>query len=262
MTHGAERVAVITGASSGIGLATARALAAEGWTVVISARGGNALNDLAAELGGKGRKAYVIPADLRSADGPERLIDETIARLGRVDLLVASAGVYVRKRPWETGAGDYRESMELNFYGAVRPILRVLPHMLERRSGQIVGISSVDGKKGLTYDIVYVPSKFALTGFLDVLRQELHGTGVAVTTVLPGRVDTPMIGGLRVPPVSAKISADAVARAVMRGIRRRSAEVLVPYWSSKTIVLLSAASAALGDWLVRLFRLEGSDTKT
>jgi hypothetical protein len=152
--------------------------------------------------------------------------------------------------------------MELNFYGAIRPILRVLPHMLERRSGQIVAISSVDGKKGLTYDIVYVSTKFALTGFLDVLRQELHGTGVAVTTVLPGRVDTRMIGDLDVPLVSAKISSDAVARVVLRGIRRRSAEVLVPYWSSKALVVASAVSAGLGDWFVRILRLEGRKSKT
>lgn len=262
MTSTPGRVAVVTGASSGIGLATARALAAEGWTVVLTARDSKTLETLAAEIKGNGGMAHVIPVDLRSADGPERVIDEAIALLGRIDLLVANAGVYVRKRPRETNAGDYQASMELNFYGSVRPILRVLPHMLERRSGQIVGISSVDGKKGLTYDIVYVPTKFALTGFLDVLRQELHGTGVAVTTVLPGRVDTPMIGDLRVPVVSPKISSEAVARAVMRGVRRRSAEVLVPYWSSKALVVISALSARLGDWLIRMLRLEGSTFKT
>jgi len=259
---GADRIAVVTGASSGIGLATARALAREGWTVVLSARDSKALEALAAEIRGNGGKAHVIPADMRSSDGPERVIDEAIVRLGRIDMLVCSAGVYVRKRPWETNAGDYQASMELNFYGAIRPILRVLPHMLERRSGQIVAISSVDGKKGLTYDIVYVPTKFALTGFLDVLRQELHGTGVAVTTVLPGRVDTPMIGDLDVPLVSAKTSSDAVARVVLRGIRRRSAEVLVPYWSSKALVVASAVSAGLGDWFVRILRLEGRKSKT
>ena len=259
---GADRIALVTGASSGIGLATARELAREGWTVVLSARDTKALEVLADEIRGNGGKAHVIPADMTSADGPERMIDEAIARLGRIDLLVCSAGVYVRKRPWETNVGDYRASMDLNFYGAIRPILRVLPHMLERRSGQILAISSVDGKKGLTYDIVYVPTKFALTGFLDVLRQELHGTGVAVTTVLPGRVDTPMIGDLRVPAVSAKISSRAMARAVMRGVRRQSAEVLVPYWSSKSLVVASAISARLGDWFIRILRLEGSTSKT
>lgn len=213
---------------------------------------------VAGEIRKIGGRAHVVPADLTLADGPEQLIDRSIALLGRIDLLVLSAGIYVQKRPWETSVADYRAFMELNFYGAVRPVLRVLPHMLERRSGQIVGISSVDGKKGLTYDVLYVPSKFALTGFLDVLRQELRGTGVAVTTVLPGRVDTPMIKDLRVPVVSAKVSSEAVARAVMRGIRRRSAEVFVPYWSSKTIVLLSTISAGIGDWLVRAFKLEGS----
>ena len=262
MTSSQGRVAVVTGASSGIGRAIALALAGEGWIVVLTARDSKALEALAAEIQGSGGMAHVIPGDLSSADGPEHVIDEAIARLGRIDLLVANAGVYVRKRPWETTAGDYRASMELNFFGSVRPILRVLPHMLERRSGQIVGISSVDGKKGLTYDIVYVPTKFALTGFLDVLRQELRGTGVAVTTVLPGRVDTPMIGDLKVPAVSPKISSEAVARAVIRGVRRRSAEVLVPYWSSKALVVISAASARLGDWVIRTFRLEGHTFKT
>jgi len=262
MTEAADRIAVVTGASSGIGRATALALAREGWTVVLSARTEQALEALAGEIRGNGGTAHVIAGDMTSADGPERMIDEAIARLGRVDLLVVSAGVYVRKRPWETTVGDYQASMELNFYGSVRPILRVLPHMLARRSGQIVAVSSVDGKKGLTYDIVYVPTKFALTGFMDVLRQELHGTGVAVTTVLPGRVDTPMIGDLDVPAVSAKISSDAVARAVLRGIHRRSAEVLVPYWSSKALVLVSAVSAKLGDWCIRILGLEGSKSKT
>jgi short-subunit dehydrogenase len=85
---------------------------------------------------------------------------------------------------------------------------------------------------------------------------------VTVTTVLPGRVDTPMIGDLDVPVVSAKIPSEAVARAVLRGIRRRSAEVLVPYWSSKALVLVSAVSAKLGDWCVRILGLEGSKSKT
>lgn len=260
MTATTDRIAVITGASSGIGRAVARALAADGWVVVLTARNVAALETLAREIGAGGGRALVLPGDMTSAEDPERVIDESIARLGRIDLLIVSAGVYVRKRPWETAVDDYRASMELNFYGAVRSILRVLPHMLERRSGHIVGLSSVDGKKGLTYDVLYVPSKFALTGFLDVLRQELHGTGVAVTTVLPGRVDTPMIEQLKVPVVSAKISADAVAHAVMRGLRRRSPEILVPYWSSKAIVVLAALWPRLGDWLVRIFRLEGRTT--
>ena len=262
MTGPADRIAVVTGASSGIGLSTARALAKDGWTVVLTARHGRSLEAAAAGIRETGGTAHVVPADLSSPEGSERVIDDTIARLGRIDLLVCSAGVYVRKRPWESTADDYRASMELNFYGSVRPILRVLPHMMARKSGHIVGISSLDGKKGLTYDIVYVSSKFALTGFFDVLRQELRGTGVAVTTVLPGRVDTPMIDDLRVPWVSAKIPSEAVARAVMRGVRWRPAEVLVPYWSSKALVVVSALSARVGDWLVHLLKLEGSTTKT
>jgi short-subunit dehydrogenase len=149
--------------------------------------------------------------------------------------------------------------MAVNFYGSLHLILRALPGMLERRHGSIVAVTSMDAKKGLPRDAPYAASKFALTGFMDVLRQELHGTGVSASTVLPGRVDTPMIERLNVPWVSRKISADRTARAVVWAIRRGPAEVFVPYASMKLFALASAISAPLGDWLARTFRLEGEE---
>jgi short-subunit dehydrogenase len=131
--------------------------------------------------------------------------------------------------------------------------------MLTRGSGHIVVVSSVDGRKGLPQDAAYVSSKWAVTGFTDVLRQELHGTGVYATTILPGRVDTPMIAALRVPWVSRKISSERVAAAIVSAIRKRKAESVVPYPGPKTLIILSAISPRLGDWLVRIFRLEGKE---
>jgi len=129
--------------------------------------------------------------------------------------------------------------------------------MLERGSGHIVVVSSVDGKKGLPPDTAYVASKFALNGFMDVLRQELHGSGVHVCTILPARVDTPMIENLQVPFGSRKISSDRVARSIVRAIRKNRAEVIVPYLGPKFLVVANSFSPRFGDWLVRLFKLWG-----
>jgi short-subunit dehydrogenase len=128
--------------------------------------------------------------------------------------------------------------------------------MRTQGSGHIVLVSSMDGKKGVPPDAPYVVAKFALAGFGDVLRQELHGTGVDVTTVFPGRVDTPLIATLKVPWISAKIPPEAVARAIVTAIRRRQAEVIVPF-RARLLLWANALSPRLGDWAVRTFRLEG-----
>jgi short-subunit dehydrogenase len=188
----------------------------------------------------------------------DALVQHILRQLRQVDILICSAGIYPRGPAISLPIERYHEALAVNFYGSLLPIYALLPHMLERKTGHIVVISSVDGKKGLPLDAAYVSSKFAITGFLDVLRQELRGTGVHVSTVLPGRVDTPMIAGITVPQVSAPIRPERVAYAVVRAIERRKREVYVPYWSSKTIVVLSTLLPGLGDALVRMFRLEGT----
>jgi len=117
-------------------------------------------------------------------------------------------------------------------------------------------ISSMDAKKGIPPDGPYVAAKSALAGFGGVLRQELHGTGVGVSIVSPGRVATPFIGALKFHPFSAPISPEAAARAVVTAIHRRQAEVIVPP-QAWVLILLNALSLRLGDWAVRAFRLEG-----
>ncbi|MCX7682217.1 MAG: SDR family oxidoreductase [Anaerolineae bacterium] len=250
------RIALVTGASSGIGRATAVALARAGADVALAARREPLLEEVAEDIRALGRGALVIPTDVTSPSAVSQLIARVLAHWGRLDILVACAGQYIRSPIRELTPEVLQQSLAVNFYGSVYPVLEALPHMLSRGAGHIVLVTSMDGKKGLPPDAPYVAAKFALSGFGEVLRQELHGTGVGVTVVFPGRVDTPLIADLEVPRISAKIPPEAVARAIVRAIRRRQAEVIVPF-QARLLLLVNFVSPRLGDWAVRFFRLEG-----
>jgi len=251
-----DKVAIVTGASSGIGRATALALAQEGARVALAARNAAALEKAAQEIRTLGREALVAPTDVTSQEQVEKLVADTLARWGRVDVFVANAGQYVRRRVVELTVEDIERSMAVNFYGAVYGVLAVLPHMLGRKSGHLMLVSSLDAKKGLPIDTPYVAAKFALSGFGEVVRQELHGTGVYVTLVFPGRINTPMLEEIKVPWISPKLPPEAVARAIVRGIRRPKAEIVVPRLFT-LYAISNALAPRLMDWFVRTFHLEG-----
>lgn len=250
------KVALITGASSGIGRATALALAREGARVALIARREELLRAVATEVEALGGEPLVLPADVTRPEQVEQAVAQTIAHWGQVDILVAAAGAYIRAPVLQMTVADVERSMAVNFYGVLHAVLAVLPHMAARRSGHIVLISSADGKKGIPPDGPYVAAKFAVAGLGDILRQELRPLGIAVTTVFPGRVDTPMIAHLRVPWISAKIPPEAVARAILRALCRRTPEVILPL-QVRLFVYVSALFPSLGDWFTRVFHLEG-----
>lgn len=254
------KVVLLTGATGGIGSATARLLAREGMRLMISGRNEARLRALEAELRGLGCEAVGVAADVADRSQVRMLADATTQRFSRVDLLVCNAGEYVRGPAERLHIEDFERSMAVNFYGTVHLVYAVLPGMLASGSGHIVAVSSVDGKKGLPLDAPYVAAKFAVTGFMDVLRQELRGTGVRATTVLPGRVDTPMIGRLEVPRISAKIPAERVARAIVSAVRKKKGEVIVPFGGPRFLVVTNSISSRAGDWLVQAFGLQGRVT--
>lgn len=224
----ADKVAVVTGASSGIGRATALALADAGAHLALAARTGSALEVVAGDIRALGREALVVPTDVTRQEQVEHLVAQTMGRWGRVDILVANAGAYVRGRIRHLTVARLERSMAVNYYGALYALLEVLPHMLRQKSGHVVLVASLDALIPLPFDAPSVAAKCALSGFGDVLRQELYGTGVHTTTVFPGRVDTPLIENLQMPRITPKIPADRVARAIVRAIRRRQAHVIVP----------------------------------
>jgi NAD(P)-dependent dehydrogenase (short-subunit alcohol dehydrogenase family) len=250
------RVVIVTGASGGIGRATALAFASAGALVVGAARRASALGELGAELERSGSPALMVPTDVTDEASVARLIERTLERFGRLDVLVASAGTYVRAPLATLTTADLDRSLEVNFYGAVRPALAALPHLLAQGHGHLVFVSSLISRKGLPNEAPYAIAKWALTGFADVARQELRPRGIAVTTILPGRVATAFIEGVRFHPISRPIPPAQVAAAIVRAVRRRQAEVMLPRRAS-AIHYAAAVSPGLADWGVRRFRLEG-----
>lgn len=254
-----DQVAIVTGASSGIGKATALALAREGAHLALAARNTEALCLVANEIEKLGRQSLVVPTDVTHQAQVKKLVDATLGRWGRVDILVANAGVYVRRPVIALTVEDVERAMAVNFYGALYCVLAVLPHMLSQRDGHVILVNTIDGKKAIPPDAPYAASKFALAGFGEVLRQELHDSGVRVTSIFPGRVDTPMIDHLRVPTISSKLSADTVAHEIVRSIYRYRPEVVIPR-SAWGLILLNTVFPSLTDKIVRFFHFEGWET--
>jgi NADP-dependent 3-hydroxy acid dehydrogenase YdfG len=189
----------------------------------------------------------------------EEGVAATLARWDRVDILVANAGVYVRGRVADLKVEDVQRAMAVNFYGALHCVRAVLPHMVARRRGHIILVNTMNAKKAVPPDAPYVASKFALAGFGEILRQELRDSGVSVTSIFPGRIDTPMIANLRVPWISSKLSANSVAQAIIRSIYRPQPEVVLPRFA-RVLIYLNVFSPLLADQVVRMFHLEGWET--
>ncbi len=181
-----KRIALVTGASSGIGEATARRLAADGHHVVLVARREDRLAALAGELGA----ATVLPADLTAADTPDRVRDAVEAEHGRLDLLVNNAGAGWRGRFADTGWENVRRHMELNFEGPLRLTEALLPLLRASAPSAIVNVASVAGRVSRPNSGAYSASKFALIGWSDALHLEEREHGVHVGLVLPGFVAT------------------------------------------------------------------------
>jgi short-subunit dehydrogenase len=251
-----DKIVVITGASSGIGRVTAVEMAKAGAKVALAARRQNLLEEVATEIRSLGREALVIPTDVTDISQIEQLVKEVVERWGRIDILVSNAGQYIREPIEKLNIETVHRSMQVNYYAGVNAIIAVLPYMRAQKSGHIVVVTSMDGKIGVPPDAPYVSAKFALTGFASVLRQELDGTGIYVSNILPGRVETPMIDELRVPWISAKISSESVARAIMRAIRKRQPEVIIP---TRAVLMyyLYVLSPRASDWVSRKFKLDG-----
>jgi uncharacterized protein len=251
-----DKVAIVTGASVGIGRAAALALAGQGACVALASRNSEALSTLAEDLKRQGRQVIVIPTDVTQREQVEALVRQVIAQWGRVDILISNAGEYIRAPIMDLDPADLQRSLDVNLFGGVYCVKGVLPHMLAQKSGHIVFVTSMDGKIGLPPDAPYVSAKFALTGFCEVLRQEVRDSGISVTNVLPGRVDTVMIKDLKFSWISPKISPESVAAAILNGIRKRKPIVIVPP-QARLLYYINVFAPTLSDRLSRLFRLEG-----
>ncbi len=226
MSRGTQRplegeIAIVTGASSGIGAATALELARQGARVVLAARREAELNEQAQIIKAAGGEAVVIPTDVADQAQLTRLVEQTIERFGRVDILVNNAGFGSGKPLAESAPELIAQMVNVNLLSAMLLARAVLPGMLARRHGAIISVASVAGH--IAVAPLYSGTKFGLRGFMLSLRRELLGSGVSVSVISPGFIHTSMNDGREGLPWP-----EIIARAIARLARHPRREVIRP----------------------------------
>ncbi|WP_224997823.1 SDR family oxidoreductase [Cesiribacter sp. SM1] len=179
------KVVLITGATSGIGLALAQVFGRNGAKVVITGRNAGKLEQARLQLEGQGFQVLAVQADAALEQDNERMVKETVAQFGRLDVLICNAGISMRALFEDLKLEVFRQVMDINFYGAVYAVKYALPHILAGR-GAIIGISSINGHRGTPARTAYTASKYAMEGFFESLRTEVMKRGVQVLMVCPG----------------------------------------------------------------------------
>lgn len=213
------KVALITGASAGIGLAIARRFLAEGANVAVVARRGERLAAFADEARQAGRRCAVIVGDAREETTAKQAVQTTLDTLGQIDLLINNAGMGIYAPLVETSVDDYDQMMNTNMRSTFLFTRHTVPSMLERGAGTIINVSSMAGVMGFAGEAAYCASKFAQVGFTQALDRELRPRGIKVGVVCPGGVKTEFaIGSGRTEEgvaSSGMLDAEEVAEAVL-----------------------------------------------
>ena len=187
----AGKVVIITGASSGIGAATARLLAAHGCKLTLAARSQDKLHALAAELA---TETLVIPADMTVPADITHMVDQTVARFGRIDVMFANAGIYIPGKVAEGDPDAWSNLLSVNVDGVFRCVHAVLPQMKAQQSGDILITSSISGFVDIHWEPIYSASKHAIQGFVHTLRRQVLKDGIRVGAVAPGAVANELWG--------------------------------------------------------------------
>jgi short-subunit dehydrogenase len=241
----AHQVAVVTGASSGIGWSLAKRLASAGYKVGLLARRQEKLVALADEIRQAGSTAAVAAADVGDRDQVLAAVQSLRQELGPVDLMIANAGVGMPTLLDPLNIGDIELMVRVNVLGVVYSIEGVLPEMLQRGRGHLAAVSSLAAYKGLPGESAYCASKAAVNVYLEGLRIHLRGKGIAVTTICPGFVRTPMTAAneFHMPGL---LEADEAARRIVRALRRRRKVYNFPVGLS----LLMKLTRWLPDWII------------
>jgi NADP-dependent 3-hydroxy acid dehydrogenase YdfG len=217
------KVVVITGASSGMGEAAARHLAAQGASVVLGARRIERLQSLADELNNQGGKALAVKTDVTDPDQVQRLVDEAVQAYGRVDVIINNAGLMPHSPLERLKIDDWNRMIDVNIKGVLYGIAAVIPYMKEQKSGHIINVSSVAGHKVRPGGVVYAATKHAVRVISEGLRQEVKPYNIRTTVISPGAVDTELPGSATELDVAENlhrfydefaIPADSFARAV------------------------------------------------
>jgi short-subunit dehydrogenase len=254
----AGRVAIITGASSGIGAAAARAFAAQGIIVVIAARRRDRLDRLVGEIAARGGTALAVTTDVTSDDDVQNLIDTTLEHFKRIDIVICNAGAGHYGSLEQTTPDAMARLMDLNFMGTFLVARAAMPYLKRQAAAHLQIMSSIVGQRGLAYGGAYAATKFAQVGLAESLRAELLGTNVHVSVICPVSTETEFRDamereqGFAVSGHGPRQSADLVARAMVRCLKHPRAEVY-PHRLSRALVIFNALAPGLCDRIVKRF---------
>jgi NADP-dependent 3-hydroxy acid dehydrogenase YdfG len=252
------RVVVITGASAGIGRATALRLARDGAAVVACARRADRLDALAAEIAAAGGEALPVVADVTCENDMERLVALAVARFGRLDVMMCNAGFGIAGTIDDIAPPQMHKLIDANYFGTYYAVRAALPIFRRQGKGHVIVISSIVGKRGVPYMGAYAATKFAQVGLAECLRSELTGTDIHVSVVFPVSTETEFAdvmareSGGATEALGPRQQADEVADAIARAITRPVPEVY-PYRKARGLVLLNAIAPGFCDRLVKTF---------
>jgi NAD(P)-dependent dehydrogenase (short-subunit alcohol dehydrogenase family) len=233
------QVALITGASSGIGAALAREFAREGGHSVLVARRAERIQDLAQELSGGGQRALAVSGDVTRDGDLERAVALARREFGRLDMAVANAGILVRGRIVDLALEDYRRQLETNTFGVLRTVMAAIPALRETH-GRIVLVGSLIGMVSIPGGTPYCMSKFALNGLADGLGHELAPSGVSVTHIMSGFVDTEIYTNeplRRKPGKWIVLTPEHAARKILTAAYKRKRCLMLP-WPTRMAIAL------------------------
>jgi short-subunit dehydrogenase len=255
----AKRVVAITGASAGIGRATAIRCARRGDAVAICARRSDRLDTVAADIRAAGGTALAVTADVTSLEDMERFVDRTVGELGTIDVMICNAGFGIAGAIDETTPAQMRELMDVNYMGTFYAARTALCRFRRSGSGHIIIISSIVGRRGVPYMGAYSATKFAQVGMAECLRAELAGSGIHVTVVYPVSTETEFFEvmsretGTTVTRASGpRQDAGVVADAIVRAIDHPVPEVF-PHFTSRALVWANTLAPGATDRLVKRF---------
>lgn len=253
MNQFANKVALITGASSGIGRQLSLMLAREGARIGALDLNEASLVSLAQEL--KQTQVVWAQVDVTDREVVAKTVGEIAGKLGPVELLITSAGLGFETSALQFKAADFETLIKVNLIGVANTVAAVLPAMLERRNGHLVGLSSLASYRGLPGMLGYCASKSGVNALFEGLRAELKDQGIAVTTLCPGWIRTPMTASVQVPPTEL-MDLPVAAEMMMNAIRRRLPYYAFPKPAARQLALLKWLPCGLSDRLT-IRRMQG-----
>jgi uncharacterized protein len=249
-------VVAITGASAGIGRATAVRLARDGASVAMCARRSDRLEDTAEAVRQAGGTPLAIVADVTDDAGMRRFVDDSVKRFGRLDAMLCNAGYGIYGSIDQIPAEEMRRVMDVNYLGTYHAARAAIAAFRQQQRGHLLIVSSVVGKRGIPYMGAYAATKFAQAGLAECLRAELRDTGIHVSVVFPVSTETEFFevmtrrSGFATRASGPRQSAEDVAEAIARGLRSRAPEIY-PFRAARGLVLLNAVAPGLTDRIVK-----------